>query len=211
MRFWYRPGAEGASGADFQRVLLLTPVNYDLLKVLLRTRLNSTVWREASFDLLAYRGKSVVIYFETYNDSTSAADRTWMFLDDVSVEVSPGSRSVTDQFLSSSIVSALKMERSVLSGAGVRAPAESKDAQRLNPSPPLRLRAVRLRRCCGPPLRVLRAFGCSTVAAKAMPTPLRAAACQVHERLPSAGNVRHRTKILEESLLTSVSFPRLMR
>ena len=87
LHFWYRPGAEGASGADFQRVLLLTPVNYDLLKVLLRTRLNSTVWREASFDLSAYRGKSVVIYFETYNDSTSAAGRTWMFLDDVSLEV----------------------------------------------------------------------------------------------------------------------------
>ena len=58
-----------------------------MLKELLRARLNSTVWREASFDLTAYRGKSVVIYFETYNDSTSAAGRTWMFLDDVSLEV----------------------------------------------------------------------------------------------------------------------------
>ena len=58
-----------------------------MLKELMRVRLNSTVWREASFDLTAYRGKSVVIYFETYNDSTAATGRTWMFLDDVSVVV----------------------------------------------------------------------------------------------------------------------------
>jgi hypothetical protein len=87
LHFWYKPGAEGTSSADFQRVLLLRPNDYGLLKQLLRTRLNSTVWREASFDLAAYRGKSVVIYFETYNDSTAATGRTWMFLDDVSVEV----------------------------------------------------------------------------------------------------------------------------
>jgi hypothetical protein len=87
LHFWYKPGADGTSTADFQRVLLLRSNDYGLLKQLLRTRLNSTVWREASFDLAAYRGKSVVVYFETYNDSTAATGRTWMFLDDVSVEV----------------------------------------------------------------------------------------------------------------------------
>jgi hypothetical protein len=87
LHFWYKPGADGTSTADFQRVLLLTPVYYDLIKELMRVRLNSATWRETSFNLTAYRGKSVVIYFETYNDSTAATDRTWMFLDDVSVEV----------------------------------------------------------------------------------------------------------------------------
>ena len=87
LHIWYKPGAEGTSSADFQRVLLLRSNDYGLLKQLLRTRLNSTVWREASFDLAAYRGKSVAIYFETYNDSTAGTGRTWMFLDDVSVEV----------------------------------------------------------------------------------------------------------------------------
>ena len=71
LHFWYKPGADGTSSADFQRVLLLTPVYYDLIKELMRVRLNSATWREASFDLTAYRGKSVVLYFETYNDSTA--------------------------------------------------------------------------------------------------------------------------------------------
>ena len=34
LHFWYKPGADGTSSADFQRVLLLTPVNYDLIKEL---------------------------------------------------------------------------------------------------------------------------------------------------------------------------------
>jgi hypothetical protein len=87
LHFWYRPGSQGTSSADFQRALLLTPVYYDLLKELMRVRLNSATWREATFDLTAYRGKSVVLYFETYNDSTGAIGRTWMYLDDVSLNV----------------------------------------------------------------------------------------------------------------------------
>ena len=87
LHFWYKPGAQGTSSADFQRVLILRPGDYDLLKQLMRIRQNSTTWREASFDLIAYRGKSIVLYFETYNDSTGAEGRTWMYLDDVSLEV----------------------------------------------------------------------------------------------------------------------------
>ena len=89
LHFWYKPGAQGTSSVDFQRVLLLKPDThpYHLLKELMRVRLNSTAWREVSLDLSAYRGNDVVLYFETYNDSTSSTGRTWMFLDDVSLEV----------------------------------------------------------------------------------------------------------------------------
>ncbi len=85
LRFWYRPGTQDAGG-DFQRVLLLEPGTYRVLRELMRVLQNSTAWRQASFDLRDYRGRSVVLYFETYNDSTDAAGRTWMVLDDVSVE-----------------------------------------------------------------------------------------------------------------------------
>ena len=34
----------------------------------------------------AYRGRSLVLYFEVYNDGTGPQGRTWMFVDDVSVE-----------------------------------------------------------------------------------------------------------------------------
>jgi len=53
----------------------------------MRVRLNGAGWREATFDLTAHRGKSVVLYFETYNDSTSATGCTWMLLDDGSPKV----------------------------------------------------------------------------------------------------------------------------
>ncbi len=49
---------------------------------------NATSWREApAFDLGEYRERSVVVYFETYNDSTEVEGRTWMFVDDVRVDV----------------------------------------------------------------------------------------------------------------------------
>ncbi|MCX6032114.1 MAG: DUF4397 domain-containing protein [Chloroflexi bacterium] len=87
LRFWYRPGTADTAN-DFQRVLLLDPTAYRLLDTVMVTLENATAWREApAFDLAAYRGRSVVIYFETYNDSIEAEGRTWMYVDDVRVEV----------------------------------------------------------------------------------------------------------------------------
>jgi hypothetical protein len=85
LTFWYKPGTQAASG-DFQRVLLLRPTDYTLLRNLMQVLQNDTTWRRASFDLTPYRGQSLVLYFEVYNDSTGSAGRTWMFLDDVSVQ-----------------------------------------------------------------------------------------------------------------------------
>jgi YVTN family beta-propeller protein len=87
LRFRYKPGSQDATGSDFQRALILRPASYDLLQQLMRVHLNSSTWREASFDLTAYRGRTIVLYFETYNDSTGAVGRTWMYLDDVSLEM----------------------------------------------------------------------------------------------------------------------------
>ncbi len=90
LRFWYRPGTMDTAN-DFQRVLLLDPITYRLLDTVMVTLENATSWREApAFDLAAYRGRSVVVYFETYNDSIEAEGRTWMFVDEVRVEVYGG-------------------------------------------------------------------------------------------------------------------------
>jgi hypothetical protein len=48
---------------------------------------NSGDWQQRSFDLTPYRGRSIVIYWEVFNDDLLARPRTWMFLDDVSVRV----------------------------------------------------------------------------------------------------------------------------
>ncbi len=85
LTFWCKPGTQATSG-DYQRVLLLKPGSYALLTTLVKMLRSADEWQSASFDLSAYRGQSVVLYFEVYNDDISAGPRTWMFVDDVSVQ-----------------------------------------------------------------------------------------------------------------------------
>jgi hypothetical protein len=89
LSFWHMPGSE-ATYDDFQRVLLLRPGSYAVITTLMKGLENDGVWKQRSFDLAAYRGQSIVLYFEVYNNSTTAAGRTWMFLDDVSLQVCTG-------------------------------------------------------------------------------------------------------------------------
>lgn len=85
LTFWYNPGTADPAN-DFQRVMLLNPVTYAVKKTLMKVAENDRTWKQASFDLTAYRGQSIVLYFETYNNSTGSTGRTWMYLDDVSVQ-----------------------------------------------------------------------------------------------------------------------------
>lgn len=96
LTFWYRPGTQAKTG-DFQRVLLLRPSSYALLKVLLKTLSNAGGWQQASFDLSAYRGQGVVLYFEVYNVDVSSGPHTWMFLDDVSLRTCRSTSSPTSR------------------------------------------------------------------------------------------------------------------
>ncbi len=85
LSFWHRPGSQASAG-DFQRVMLLKPVTYDAIATVWKTLANSTNWQNTTFDLTSYRGQSIVLYFEVYNDDISAGARTWMYVDDVSVQ-----------------------------------------------------------------------------------------------------------------------------
>jgi hypothetical protein len=96
LTFWYWPGTQATAG-DFQRALLLRPGTYALLKVLLKTLSNASGWLQASSDLAAYRGQSVVLYYEVYNDNVSSGPRTWLFLDDVSLRVCRNTSGPTDR------------------------------------------------------------------------------------------------------------------
>ncbi|GAB4556577.1 MAG: hypothetical protein Kow0047_00170 [Anaerolineae bacterium] len=88
LTYWYKPGTEATSG-DWQRVMLLT-TSYTVLKDLTGTELSGTnKWTFRSFDLTAYKGRTVVLYFEVYNNSTGSTGRTWMYVDDVSVQACP--------------------------------------------------------------------------------------------------------------------------
>jgi hypothetical protein len=85
LSFWHRPGSQASAG-DFQRVMLLKPVTYSAIATVWKTLANSTTWQHTTFDLTPYRGQSIVLYFEVYNDDISAGARTWMYVDDVSVQ-----------------------------------------------------------------------------------------------------------------------------
>ncbi len=85
LSFWYHTDAP-TQGGDHRRVLLLND-SFKPLKELVRLPAATDAWQEASFDLAPYKGRNVGIYFETYNDNTASAPRTWMAIDDVSLTV----------------------------------------------------------------------------------------------------------------------------
>lgn len=84
--FWHYAGSEENNNNDWQRVMLLKPGSFQKIKEFIRLREGEEVWKQLSFNLTAYRGRDVVLYFEVYNDSTGATGRTWMYVDDVRVQ-----------------------------------------------------------------------------------------------------------------------------
>jgi len=89
LTFWYYPATD-TTVDDFQRVLLLDPITYGTVATLMQVLENDRTWKQATFDVTAYRGQNLILYFEVYNDSTGSTGRTWMFLDDVSLQACAG-------------------------------------------------------------------------------------------------------------------------
>ena len=74
---------------DWQECLILDP-SLRVLEVVMRESSDAGSWRYWSYDLSAYRGQHIIVYFNVYNDGEGGL-RTWMYLDDVSVEACGGS------------------------------------------------------------------------------------------------------------------------
>ncbi|MBW7885163.1 MAG: hypothetical protein H3C34_21530 [Caldilineaceae bacterium] len=84
LTYWERPGGQ-ADGADYREVLLLTG-EYRLLRTVERSRsAGDDQWRQRIFDLSAFAGRTLVLYFNVYNDGAGA--QLWNFVDDVSLSV----------------------------------------------------------------------------------------------------------------------------
>ncbi len=68
-----------ADNADYREALLLNS-NYGFVARLTRSfAAGDETWRERVFDLSAYRGRTLVVYFNVYNDG--AGSQMWSFLD----------------------------------------------------------------------------------------------------------------------------------
>ena len=82
LRYWQRPGGAG-DGQDYREVRLLT-TSYANLALIDRDAGNGDdQWAERVFDLSDYRGRTLVLYFNVYNDG--GGDQLWNYLDDVAL------------------------------------------------------------------------------------------------------------------------------
>ena len=79
-----RPLAELKYAGDVQEVLLLDPLFTQLIAILERSKSMDSGWVQAEYDLTPWRGRTLVLYFNVFN--RDAAGRTWMYVDDVSVQ-----------------------------------------------------------------------------------------------------------------------------
>ncbi len=91
LRWWklLRTEQAGAPGqfTDRQDLILLSP-GLQPIQILRRELRNDSIWVQDVVDLTAYRGQPLYIYFNAYNDSNNS--RTWMYLDDVRLNVCGG-------------------------------------------------------------------------------------------------------------------------
>ena len=83
LQFWYKPGTEDHA-RDYQRVLLLDS-HLDPLREMMRGLTSQDTWQLREFDVTAYRGRTVVLYFEVNNNSLRLPGRTWLAVDNVSL------------------------------------------------------------------------------------------------------------------------------
>lgn len=67
LRYWEK-SMGGSDGRDYREILLLTS-NYSVLSIIERsTAAGNQQWVERSFDLTGQRGKTVIVYFNVYNN-----------------------------------------------------------------------------------------------------------------------------------------------
>ncbi len=84
-----------ADGVDYREILLLNS-SYGYLASLERNKLaGDEKWVERTFDVTAYRGRTVVVYFNVYNNGTGS--QMWNAIDKVSLGSCANSSALADQ------------------------------------------------------------------------------------------------------------------
>ena len=86
LSFWYYPICQDSLPYDWQEVILLNQ-SWDVITwAMPKMCSNSQTWTHHTFDLTPYKGQTIILYFNVYNDGVGNL-KTAMYLDDVSVEV----------------------------------------------------------------------------------------------------------------------------
>ncbi len=109
LTFWWYGGTQDSTGSDWQEVLIQNPANSATLATVMKTMKSTNGWQQVTYDLGAYAGQTVRVYFDVHQDG--AGDPTYMYVDDVSVGLS------TAQFQPSGQAKAVLAPNPALGGA----------------------------------------------------------------------------------------------
>ncbi len=83
LSFWFYAMADSPATTDYMEVVLLDATGTAILNKPWRSHNDSRIWNQLTFDLTPWRGQTVQLYFNVYNDGVGG--RAAMFLDDVSL------------------------------------------------------------------------------------------------------------------------------
>jgi len=85
--FWFYAIAEAPATTDYMELVIFNADGSAIQGKPWRSHNDSRLWNQASFDLSAWRGQTIQLYFNVYNDGVGG--RAAMFLDDVSLSACP--------------------------------------------------------------------------------------------------------------------------
>lgn len=89
LSFWYYPICQDAYPWDWQEVIIFNQSWGYITHAMPRMCSDSQTWTHHTFDLTAYKGQTIILHFNVYNDGIGIGElyKTAMYVDDVSVEV----------------------------------------------------------------------------------------------------------------------------
>lgn len=87
LTFYYWPVSNDSSQYGYQEADIVDS-NGHILKQLFRTTSNNQTWQQKTFNLLAYAGQTIGVQFLDHELSNQGSYWTYMYVDDVSLNVS---------------------------------------------------------------------------------------------------------------------------
>lgn len=88
LTFWFYAMASSPATTDYMELVLLDASGTAILAKPWQSHNDSRLWNQLSFDLSPWRGQTVQVYFNVYNDGVGGAAA--LFLDDVSLQACTG-------------------------------------------------------------------------------------------------------------------------
>jgi len=86
LRFWYWPGSDDRIYYDWQEAQVRSADGQTLAQVL-RVCNNTQAWTQVTYDLTSFKGQTIQLWFNVHGDGYG--DRTYMYLDDITITTQP--------------------------------------------------------------------------------------------------------------------------